>query len=115
MPPPHAALPRRLLYVANEDYAFLMHRLPMARAARDAGFEVHVATNVNNGARAIEAERFVLHPIPFRRGGLSPSSALPTIRAIRSIEAAIKPDLVHHASLQSSVLGSLAALGSSTR
>jgi glycosyltransferase involved in cell wall biosynthesis len=114
MPPSHAALPQRLLYVANEDYAFLMHRLPMARAARDAGFEVHVATNVNKGAAAIEAERFVLHPIPFRRGGLSPSSALPTIRAIRHIQTAIKPDVVHHAGLQSSVLGSLAALGRTT-
>jgi glycosyltransferase involved in cell wall biosynthesis len=114
MPPPHATQPRRLLYVANEDYAFLMHRLPMARAAREAGFEVHVATNVNLGAQAIEAERFTLHPIPFRRGGLSPSSALPTIRAIRQVEAAIKPDVVHHAGLQSSVLGSLAGLGSRT-
>jgi len=114
MPPFPTALPRRLLYVANEDYAFLMHRLPMARAARDAGFEVHVATNVNKGAGAIEAERFVLHPIPFRRGGLSPSSALPAIGAIRQVKAAIKPDVVHHAGLQSSVLGSLAALGSRT-
>jgi glycosyltransferase involved in cell wall biosynthesis len=114
MPPSPTALPRRLLYVANEDYAFLMHRLPMARAARDAGFEVHVATNVNKGAGAIEAERFVLHPIPFRRGGLSPSSALPTIRAIRQVATAVKPAVVHHAGLQSSVLGSLAALGSKT-
>jgi len=78
MSPPRPASPRRLLYVANEDYAFLMHRLPMARAARDAGYEVHVATNVNTGAPAIAAERFVLHPIPFRRGGLSPATALPT-------------------------------------
>ncbi|CAL78888.1 putative Glycosyl transferase, group 1 [Bradyrhizobium sp. ORS 278] len=111
MPPPHSASPRRLLYVANEDFAFLMHRLPMARAARDAGYEVHVATNVNAGAAAIAAERFVLHPIPFRRGGLSPSSALPTVRAIRAVEAAIRPDIVHHSGLQASVLGSLAALG----
>ena len=34
---------RRILYVVNEDFAFLLNRLPMARAARDAGFEVHVA------------------------------------------------------------------------
>jgi glycosyltransferase involved in cell wall biosynthesis len=114
MPPPRPASPQRLLYVANEDYAFLMHRLPMARAAREAGYEVHVATNVNAGAAAIAAEHFVLHPIPFRRGGLSPSSALPTIRAIRAVEAAIKPDVVHHSGLQSSVLGSLAALGRPT-
>ncbi|WP_315763323.1 MULTISPECIES: glycosyltransferase family 4 protein [unclassified Bradyrhizobium] len=113
MPPPDPASPRKLLYVANEDYAFLMHRLPMARAARDAGYEVHVATNVNAGASAIEAERFILHPIPFQRGGLSPSTALPTIRAIRAVETSIQPDVVHHSGLQASVLGSLAALGSS--
>src|SRR5262245_3956957 len=47
---------RRLLYVANEDFAFLLNRLPMARAARQAGFEVHVATRVDKGAKAIEAE-----------------------------------------------------------
>jgi len=104
--------PRRLLYVANEDYAFLMHRLPMARAAREAGFEVHVATNVSKGAAAIAAERFILHPIPFRRGGLSPSAAWPVVSAIRRVERTIKPVAVHHSGLQASVLGSLAALGS---
>jgi len=112
MPSSPPAMPRRLLYVANEDYAFLMHRLPMARAAREAGFEVHVATKVNKGAAAIAAERFTLHPIPFRRGGLSPSAAGPVIAAIRAVERAIKPDVVHHSGLQASVLGSLAALGS---
>jgi hypothetical protein len=47
------ASPRRVLYIVNEDWAFLLNRLPMARAARDAGFEVHVATNLNSGAKAI--------------------------------------------------------------
>ena len=77
-----------------------------------AGFEVHVATNVNKGAEAIEAEGFVLHPIPFRRGGLSPFSAIPTILAIRRVEKDIKPDVVHHSGLQCCVYGSIAALGS---
>ena len=43
----------------------------MARAARDAGFEIHVATRITDGAKAIEAEGFVLHPVPFARGRLS--------------------------------------------
>jgi glycosyltransferase involved in cell wall biosynthesis len=103
---------RRVLYVVNEDWAFLLNRLPMARAARDAGFEVHVATNVNGGGAAIEAEGFVLHPIPFRRGGLSPLGIIPTLRAIRLIEAKIRPSVIHHSGLQCSVLGSAAALGS---
>ena len=99
-----------MLYIVNEDFAFLLNRLPMARAARDAGFEVHVATNVNKGADAIEAEGFVLHPIPFRRGGLSPLAAIPTLLAIRRVEKEIKPDVLHHSGLQCCVYGSVAAL-----
>ena len=102
--------PLRLLYVVNEDYAFLLNRLPMARAARDAGFEVHVATNVNNGRAAIEAEGVVLHPIPFKRGGLSPLVAIPAVLAIRKLETAIGPAIVHHSGLQCCVFGSLATL-----
>ena len=49
----------RLLYVVTEDWYFLSHRLPMARAARDAGFEVHVATRVVDGRAKIEAEGFM--------------------------------------------------------
>src|SRR5262245_15129631 len=103
--------PRCVLYVVNEDFAFLLNRLPMARAARDAGFEVHVATNVNSGAAAIEAEQFFLHPIPFRRGGLSPLAAIATLDAIRKVERKIKPSIVHHSGLQCCVFGSAAALG----
>src|SRR5713101_5081750 len=83
----------RLLYVVTEDWAFLSHRLPMARAARDAGFEVHVATRVSGGATAIEAERFVLHPMPFLRGSLSPVAALSTIAALRRVHRRVKPAL----------------------
>jgi len=99
-----------VLYVVNEDFAFLLNRLPMARAARDAGFDVHVATNVKNGAGAIEAEGFTLHRIPFRRGGLSPFAAIPALLAIRKVEKEVQPSVVHHSGLQCCVYGSAAAL-----
>jgi glycosyltransferase involved in cell wall biosynthesis len=104
----------RLLYVVTEDWAFLSHRLPMARAARDAGFEVHVACHVNDGAAAITAERFILHPIPFARGSLSPLAALATIAALRRIHRTVKPELTHHVALQACVLGMIAATGRRT-
>jgi glycosyltransferase involved in cell wall biosynthesis len=104
----------RLLYVTAEDWAFLSHRLPMARAARDAGFEVHVATQVSDGAAAIAAENFILHPVPFSRGSLSPFAALATIAALHRIHRAVKPDITHHVALQSCVLGTIAALGQPT-
>jgi glycosyltransferase involved in cell wall biosynthesis len=102
---------RRLLYVVTEDWAFLSHRLPMARAAREAGFEVHVATRVSDGAAAIEAERFILHPIPFARGSLSPAATLLTVAALRRVHREVAPALTHHVALQACVLGMLASLG----
>src|SRR5277367_3764811 len=72
----------RLLYVVTEDWYFLSHRLPMARAARAAGFEVHVATNVGDDADAIEREGFTLHPVRFVRGRLSPFRSIGTILAL---------------------------------
>jgi glycosyltransferase involved in cell wall biosynthesis len=104
----------RLLYVVTEDWAFLSHRLPMARAARDAGFEVHVATRVSAEAAAIEAERFILHPIPFMRGSLSPAAASSTITALRRVHREVRPALTHHVALQACVLGMLATLGRPT-
>jgi len=100
----------RLLYVVTEDWYFLSHRLPMARAARDAGFEVHVATRVVDGAAAIRAEGFVLHPVPFVRGRIAPFGTVATIRALRNIHRNIAPDIVHHVALQATILGSIAAL-----
>jgi glycosyltransferase involved in cell wall biosynthesis len=111
--PDHAPVPgtKRLLYVATEDWAFLLHRLPMARTARAAGFEVHVATNVVDGAAAIAREGFILHPVRFARGRLSPISALATIRDLRRIHRAVAPNLVHRVAVEPIVVDAIAALG----
>ena len=104
-------MPPRLLYVVTEDWFFLSHRLPMARAAQAAGFEVHVATNVADGAAAIEREGFILHPVAFARGRLAPFATLATILTLRRLHREITPALVHHVAVQATILGSLAALG----
>ena len=106
----HAAAPR-LLYVVTEDWYFLSHRLPMARAARAAGFEVHVATRVVDGAAAIESEGFVLHPVRFARGKLPLLATLRTIAALRHVQRQVVPAVSHHVAVQASILGSLAAIG----
>jgi len=103
--------PPRLLYVVTEDWFFLSHRLPMARAAQAAGFEIHVATNVGDSGSAIAREGFILHPVRFARGRLSPIATLSTILSLRRIHREVAPDLVHHVALQGTLLGSLAALG----
>lgn len=105
---------KSILYFANEDSAFLLSRLPMARFARDAGFDVHVATRNTGSASKIAAEGFVVHDVPIRRGSQSLRSVwstLATILALRRITAKLSPSIVHSSSLQCSVIGSLAMLG----
>lgn len=103
-----------LLYVETEERAFLSHRLPMARAARDAGFDVHVAASAALNSDAVRAEGFTLHIMPFRRGGLSPFGAISTIRALRQIKRDLSPAIVHHVGMQICVLGGISSLGMKT-
>jgi len=99
----------RLLYVVSEDWYFLSHRLPMARAARAAGFEVHVAANVGTDGLAIEKEGFILHPVRFARGRLSPLRSLRTVMALRKVYRRLAPAIVHHVAIQPCVLGVVAS------
>jgi glycosyltransferase involved in cell wall biosynthesis len=101
----------RLLYVVSEDWYFLSHRLPMARAAKAAGFDVHVATNVTDGAPAIAREGFSVHAVPFSRGRISPLALINTIRALRSVHRKVRPSVVHRVALQPTILDALATIG----
>jgi glycosyltransferase involved in cell wall biosynthesis len=106
-----SAPPPRLLYLVSEDWYFLSHRLPMARAARDAGYEVHVATRVVDGGAAITAEGFQLYPLNWRRGSTNPIDFINAIVEVRRAYRVIAPKLVHQVAFWPSVVGSLAAIG----
>jgi glycosyltransferase involved in cell wall biosynthesis len=100
-----------LIYLVTEDWYFLSHRLPMAIAAQRAGYDVHVATNLNGAGAEIERHGFTLHPLAWRRGSLNPVDLLSIVHQIRALYRRVKPDLVHHVALQPSIIGSLAAVG----
>jgi glycosyltransferase involved in cell wall biosynthesis len=100
-----------LVYLVTEDWYFVSHRLPMARAAQRAGYRVHVATRVNAHGAQIEADGFVLHPLDWRRGSTNPLNVASIVRQVRALYRRLKPDIVHHVALQPSIIGSLAAWG----
>ena len=101
----------RLLYVVTEDWYFLSHRLPMARAAQQAGYEVHVATRLKDGAASIAKEGFVPHALDWSRGSLSPLGSLSAIVELRRLLRGLKPDILHNISLKPVLLGTAASLG----
>ncbi|MGC1712695.1 MAG: glycosyltransferase family 4 protein [Methyloceanibacter sp.] len=101
----------RLLYVVTEDWYFLSHRLPMARAASAAGYEVHVATRIQDGKAAIEKEGFAPHALSWSRGSLSPLGSLAAIGELRRLLRALEPDILHNISLKPVLLATTASLG----
>lgn len=104
-------MPRRLLFLVTEDWYFLAHRLPMARAAKAAGFEVHVATRLRDGKAAIEKEGFVPHALGWSRGSLSPFGNSSAVFEIRRLLKELAPEILHNVSLKPTLLGGTASLG----
>jgi glycosyltransferase involved in cell wall biosynthesis len=102
---------RRILYVVTEDWYFLSHRLPMARAAKQAGYEIHVATRLKSGKAAIEREGFVPHALTWSRGSLSPWGSFSAVIELRRLLRALAPDILHNISLKPVLLGTTASLG----
>jgi glycosyltransferase involved in cell wall biosynthesis len=98
-----------LLYVATEDWFFCSHFLPMARAARDGGFDVAVACRVRDHGDAIAREGFRLIPVEAERGDLGPFSVVANLRALTAIMRREKPAIVHLIALRPIVLGEIAA------
>jgi glycosyltransferase involved in cell wall biosynthesis len=99
----------RIVFLVTEDWYFWAHRLPQARAARDAGFDVHVATRVDEHRARIEGEDFTLHALGWSRGSIDPWGAGRAVAEIGNLYRALAPDLVHHVSQKSILFGSLAA------
>jgi glycosyltransferase involved in cell wall biosynthesis len=102
--------PRRLLFLVTEDWYFCAHRLYLARAARDAGYAVTVATRVDASRGRLEAEGFQIEPLPWIRGSLNPARLVVDVVAIARMYRRVRPHIAHHVSLKPVVLGSLAAL-----
>jgi len=99
----------RILYLVTEDWAFRRHRLPMARAARDAGFDVVVAARVSDAVPAIEAEGFRVVPLSWSRRSLNPLSVVRSIAEIVRVLRRERPDLVHNVAVKPVLLGGVAA------
>ena len=99
----------KLLFLVTEDWYFCSHRLPAARAARDAGFAVAVATRVRDHGEAIRAEDFALHPLRWKRRGDGIFGHLRALVEIVSLYRREQPDIVYHVALKPVLFGGMAA------
>ncbi len=99
----------KILYFVTEDWSFCQHFLPMARAARAAGFDVVVATRLRDHADRIIAEGCRVVPLENQRGSIAPIEIVRTLLRMRAILRAERPDVVHCIAIRMVVLGGTSA------
>ena len=108
-PSGNAAVRKKLLFLVTEDWYFCSHRLPPARAAQAAGYDVIVVTRVVSRGAEISAEGFKLISLDLQRRSRNPFRELATVIQIIKIYLRERPDVVHHVALKPVLYGTLAA------
>lgn len=96
----------RILFLVTEDWYFVSHRLPLAVAAREAGYEVIVATRVSSHGDVIRNAGLQLVPFELSRRRGNPFTE---IARLTRLYRRIRPTIVHHVALKAVVYGSVAA------
>ena len=101
--------PQRLLFFVTEDWYFCSHRLPIALAAKQAGFDVWVITREMAHGDVIRDAGLTLFPIALTRGGLHPLREMELLLRLVFAYRQIRPDIVHHVAMKPVIYGSIAA------
>ncbi|MBP6985452.1 MAG: glycosyltransferase family 4 protein [Alphaproteobacteria bacterium] len=91
----------KLLYVVGNDHYFCSHRLPIAIAARAKGYQVFVATVVQDKQAVLEKEGLTVIPLKhLRRGRANPLQNMLALWEIHKVIKKVKPDICHSVAMK---------------
>lgn len=99
----------RLLYIVNVDWFFMSHRLAIAKAARAAGYEVHIACGVTDREDALTREGFIVHPLRLSRGSWGMAKQIGALVDIFDVISTVRPGIVHLVTIKPVLIGGIAA------
>lgn len=100
----------KLLFLVSEDSYFCSHRLNLAIAAKNKGYQVAVATCVSHYQQKITEAGIELIALKyFHRSSLNPWSELKALFELLKIYRSFKPDIVHQVAIKPVIYGSLIA------
>lgn len=100
-----------ILFLVNDDWYFVSHRLAFAQRLRAAGHQVAVACCGSGMQTVITSAGVSLFELPFARGSLSLRQAIREVLATRRLVQTFRPDIVHQVALRRILLGTLACTG----
>lgn len=99
----------RLVIAVNVDWFFLSHRLEVAKAAAEAGWEVHVVTALTDASKGLDGFGFVVHDLPMHRSSWNPLGLLRTLARFVTLFRKLRPDVIHLVTIKPVLLGGIAA------
>jgi glycosyltransferase involved in cell wall biosynthesis len=103
-------VPTRIFYVANVDWFFVSHRLPLAIEAKRRGFEVYVLTKNTGKKEFIQSFGLNYIEVDFERSGKNPIKELSLIFVLLKLYLQYRPQYIHHISIKPALYGSIAAI-----
>lgn len=99
----------KLLYFVSEDWYFISHRLPLAEAARDKGYDVVVVTRLSDGKARLEQAGLRTVDFDVDRRSLNPFATIGSIVAFARILRRERPTIVHNVALKPAFIGGVAS------
>lgn len=101
--------PRKILLVINHIDWFWSHRLPLAKGAQQAGYNVHVAVTGAAKDANLAPQGFTGHELPATDSGAHAIALLQAILRLISLIGTEKPGIVHAITLKYAFITGLAA------
>lgn len=98
---------KKVLIVEGHPKYFVSHRLPWARAAREAGYEIHVTALKTGDGDLVREAGFQYHDLAVQDRGKNPAAELRFLYRLYHLFRALEPDLVHFITLRAVLYGAL--------
>ncbi|MEN3158179.1 glycosyltransferase family 4 protein [Alkalimonas sp. NCh-2] len=98
---------KKILYLVNADWAFIVNRLPIAIEALKHGYDVHIACAFTGREDELRSYGFTLHEVPFTRSGLNPFVEMATVANVFRLIRFLKPDLIHAVTIKPVIYGGI--------
>ena len=99
---------KRLFIVVNRDFFFLSHRLPVATAALEAGYDVTIVSEDTGVSHKIREAGLKTINLPINKAGTNMKDEVKTLFFLYKLFRREKPDIVHLVGLKTMLWGSIA-------
>jgi glycosyltransferase involved in cell wall biosynthesis len=100
---------KKIIFVVNVDWFLISHRMPVALAAKNQGFEVHVATSVTTGLKELTHSGFTVHQLNVHRSSANPFMLIIYLWRLIHLFFLLKPDVAHLITMKPVIFGGIAA------